>query len=139
MNILFLELAKIINNSEVNIFEQKKIEGKIYNVNHSYVENINKLIKQFKINIDDNFVKELALLENMDGFGSFSLEFITEVLDLINNKNKTFHEALEELEYYSKYLNMPAYDYLPPLEPTKADIKWLQENISYFDTKHLFY
>ena len=47
MNILFLELAKIINNSEVNIFEQKKIEGKIYNVNPSYVENINKLVKEF--------------------------------------------------------------------------------------------
>lgn len=47
MNILFLELAKIINNSDVNIFEQKKIEGKIYNVNPSYVENINKLVKEF--------------------------------------------------------------------------------------------
>lgn len=34
---------------------------------------------------------------------------------------------------------MPTYSYLPPLESTKADIKWLQENISYFDTKHLFY
>ena len=47
MNILFLELAKIINNSEINIFEQKKIEGKIYNVNPSYIENINKLVKEF--------------------------------------------------------------------------------------------
>jgi CRISPR-associated endonuclease Csn1 len=105
----------------------------------SRVESINKLIKQFNINIDNSFVDELSLLENMDGFGSFSLEFITEVLELINNKNKTFHEALEALEYFSKYLNMPSYDYLPPLEPTKVDIKWLEENISYFDTKHLFY
>lgn len=47
MNILFLELAKVINNSEVNIFDQKKIEGKIYNVNPSYIENINKLVKEF--------------------------------------------------------------------------------------------
>ncbi|MDY3204180.1 MAG: type II CRISPR RNA-guided endonuclease Cas9 [Arcobacter sp.] len=107
--------------------------------NSSRIENISKLVKQFNLIIDNSFIEELALLENMDGFGSFSLEFITEVLDLINNKNKTFHEALENLEYFSKYLDMPTYDYLPPLEPTKADIKWLQENISYFDTKHLFY
>lgn len=107
--------------------------------NSSRIENISKLIKQFNLIIDDSFTQELALLENMDGFGSFSLEFISEILDLINNKNKTFHEALENLEYFSKYLDMPNYDYLPPLEPTKADIKWLQENISYFDTKHLFY
>lgn len=107
--------------------------------NSSRIENINKVINKFNLDIDNSFVQELSLLENMDGFGSFSLEFITEVLKLINNKNKTYHEALEELGYFSKYLNMPNYDYLPPLKPTKADIKWLQKNISYFDTKHLFY
>ena len=47
MNILFLELAKVINNSATNIFDQKKIEGKVYNVNPSYIENINKLVKEF--------------------------------------------------------------------------------------------
>ena len=47
MNILFLELAKVINNSSTNIFDQKKIEGKVYNVIPSYIENLNKLIKEF--------------------------------------------------------------------------------------------
>lgn len=47
MNVLFLELAKVINNSSTNIFDQKKIEGKIFNVNPGYVENINKLVKEF--------------------------------------------------------------------------------------------
>lgn len=47
MNILFLELAKVINNSSTNVFDQKKIEGKVYNVNPSYIENLNKLIKEF--------------------------------------------------------------------------------------------
>lgn len=126
-------------NTQNDFYNEVLLELYYFKNTSSRVENINKLIKQFSININNSFVEELALLENMDGFGSFSLEFITEVLDLINNKNKTFHEALEELEYFSKYINMPSYDYLPPLEPTKADIKWLQENISYFDTKHLFY
>ena len=122
-----------------DFYNQVLLELYYFKNNSSRIENITKVINKFNLDINNSFVEELVLLENMDGFGSFSLEFITEVLDLINNKNKTFHEALEELEYYSKYLNMPAYDYLPPLEPTKADIKWLQENISYFDTKHLFY
>ncbi|MDY0052092.1 MAG: type II CRISPR RNA-guided endonuclease Cas9, partial [Aliarcobacter sp.] len=122
-----------------DFYNQVLLELYYFKNNSSRIENITKVINKFNLDINNSFVEELALLENMDGFGSFSLEFITEVLDLIYKKNKTFHEALEELEYFSKYLNMPSYDYLPPLEPTKADIKWLQENISYFDTKHLFY
>lgn len=47
MNILFLELSKIINNSTANIFDQKKIEGKVYNTNPEYIANVNKLVKQF--------------------------------------------------------------------------------------------
>ena len=128
-----------IQDTQNDFYNKVLLELYYFKNNSSRIENINKLIKQFNLIIDNSFVEELVLLENMDGFGSFSLEFITEVLDLINNKNKTFHEALENLDYFSKYLNMPTYDYLPPLEPTKADIKWLQENISYFDTKHLFY
>lgn len=47
MNILFLELAKVINSSSSNIFDQKKIEGKVYNVNPDYVRNVNKLVEEF--------------------------------------------------------------------------------------------
>ena len=107
--------------------------------NSSRVENIEKLIEKYNFDLEDSFIQELAVLNNMDGFASFSLEFTNEVLNLINKENKTHHEALKSLGYFSKYLKMPSYDYLPPLEPTKADIKWLQSNISYFDTTHLFY
>ncbi len=107
--------------------------------NSSRVEHINKLIEKYDLTFEDDLVQSLAILENMDGFASFSLEFINEVLEIIKTEDKAYHEALESLGYFSKYLDMPTYDYLPALEPTKADIKWLEENISYFDTKHLFY
>ena len=105
----------------------------------SRVKYITKIIEKYRLNLSDDFLNEVASLENMDGFGSFSLRFINEVLEVMNTQNKKYHEALESLGYFSKYLDMPKYDYLPPLEPTNADIHWLQENIAYFDTKHLFY
>jgi CRISPR-associated endonuclease Csn1 len=105
----------------------------------SRVEHIEKLIKKYDLSLDRNFAKELATLDGIDGFGSLSLEFINEVLEVIKKEDKTHYEALESLGYFSKYIDMPTYDYLPPLEPTKADIKWLQENLPYFETKHLFY
>lgn len=45
MNILFLELEKVINNSTVNLFNQRTIEGTVYNTTPDFVENLNKLIK----------------------------------------------------------------------------------------------
>ena len=95
-----------IQDTQNDFYNKVLLELYYFKNNSSRIENINKLIKQFNLIIDNSFVEELVLLENMDGFGSFSLEFITEVLDLINNKNKTFHEALESLEYFSKYLNL---------------------------------
>lgn len=86
----------------------------------------------------DGFVNDMARVLNIDGFASFSRKFAQEVLPKIR-AGLTFSEALEEMGYYDKYLNMPAYDYLPPLNPTKADIEWLKAHIPYFDTRHLYY
>ncbi|MDZ7819711.1 MAG: hypothetical protein U5K55_14370 [Aliarcobacter sp.] len=79
-------------NTQNDFYNQLLLELYYFKNNSSRIENIGKLIKQFNLIIDENFTQEIALLENMDGFGSFSLEFITEVLDLINNKNKTFQK-----------------------------------------------
>jgi len=103
------------------------------------VEKINILIENYGSHINKDFAEEVSSLHGMDGFGRFSMEFIREVLNLMSEKNIGHHDALDDLGYFCKYTSMPSYKYLPPLEPTKADIKWLQENISYFDTKHLFY
>jgi CRISPR-associated endonuclease Csn1 len=105
----------------------------------SRVERIDKLCTKYKRPLEKEAIDEMSYLENMDGFASFSLKFTDEVLSVMKNENKTHHEALEKLGYYSKYLDMPVYDYLPPLNPTKADIEWLKKNLSYFDTTHLFY
>lgn len=111
-----------------------------YFKNHSSrVEHIYKIVKKYDLKLDENFTQELANLTNMDGFASFSLEFTNEVLEIMKIEDKMHSEALESVGYYSKYLGMPTYDYLPPLNPTRKDIEWLKENISYFDTKHLFY
>ncbi|HES60025.1 MAG TPA: type II CRISPR RNA-guided endonuclease Cas9 [Caldithrix sp.] len=96
-------------------------------------------IKEHKYTVADTFIDEVASLEEMDGFGSFSLKFINEVLEQVDQQGKTYHEALESLGYFSKYVGMPAYDYLPPLEPTEKDIKWLQNHLQYFQRSHIFY
>ncbi len=105
----------------------------------SRVEHIIKKINKHDMTLDENFVKTMAKLENMDGFASFSLEFTSEVLEKMKKEEKTHHDALESLGFYSKYVGMPTYDYLPPLEPTKADIEWLEKNLNYFKSEHLFY
>ncbi len=139
-------ILEILNQYEVDFqdkdnefYNEILLELYYYKNYSSRKEHIQKHIDKYELNFDDAFVESMANLENMDGFASFSLKFTNEVLELMNRDSKTHHEALESLGYYSKYLNMPTYDYLPPLEPTKADIEWLQKNISYFESKHLFY
>ena len=111
-----------------------------YYKNHSSrVEHIDDIIKKYNIDVESSFIEDVAKLTYMDGFSAFSLKFASEVLVLMNKKEKIHSEALDLLGYNSKYLDMPSYDYLPPLEPSKADIEWLQKNIPHFETKHLFY
>ena len=54
-------------------------------------------------------------------------------------KGTLYHTALEELGYFKRYTKMEAYDYLPPLNPSKEDIKWLEKNIKNFKADELFY
>jgi CRISPR-associated endonuclease Csn1 len=109
-----------------------------YKNGSSRVNELRKLFEKYSKSLEE-LVNELASLEHIDGFAAFSLKFTIEILELMEKESKTHHEALELLGYYSKYLKMPKYNYLPPLEPTKKDIEWLQKNIEYFQTSHLFY
>ena len=139
-------ILEILNQYEVDFqdkdnefYNEILLELYYFKNNSSRKIHIEKKIQKYGLTHDDEFIEKLAHLENMDGFASFSLKFTNEVLELMSKESKTHHEALESLGYYSKYLNMPTYDYLPPLEPTKADIEWLKKNIEHFESKHLFY
>lgn len=105
----------------------------------SRIEHISKIVNKYNLNLKDDFLDEVSSLDGMDGFGSFSLRFINEILELMKNQNKTYYEATNTLGYDSLYVGMPKYDYLPPLEPTEHDIKWLKDNLSYFKKEHIFY
>ncbi len=126
-------------NTQNKFYNEVLLELYYYKNHSSRVEHINKIIQKYNVAVDDSFVEDVARLTHMDGFGRFSLKFANEVLEIMNKKGKIHSEALDSLCYNSKYLAMPSYDYLPPLEPSKADIEWLQKNISYFKTEHLFY
>jgi len=140
------QILKLLQEYEVDFrgddnafYNEILLELHYFKNNSSRVEHIKKILEKYESNLDDEFIQEISLLEHMDGFASFSLEFTNEVLDVMKSEGKTHHEALEKLGYYSKYLKIPKYDYLPPLEPTKKDIKWLEENVKGFEVKHLFY
>jgi len=104
----------------------------------SRIEHIKTVAKNYDKDIEEDFVHELSLLDGLDGFGKFSLRFINEILELVE-QGKRIHEAQESIGYFSQYVGMPTYNYLPPLEPNEDDIKWLTENIPYFKKEHLFY
>jgi len=139
-------ILEVLNSYEID-FEDKEndfyndvlLELYYFKNESSRVEHIKKQIEKYELNLDGEFAHSLVALDNMDGFASFSLKFTNEVLAVMKKEHKTHHEALESLGYYSKYLNMQTYDYLPPLEPTKKDIEWLEKNIEGFESKHLFY
>jgi len=126
-------------NADNNFYNEILLELYYYKNYSSRVEHITKIVKKYNLELDDSFSKEVAKLKYMDGFASLSLKFANEVLNSMNKDLKIHSEALNSLGFNDKYIGMPSYDYLPPLEPTKADIKWLQKNISYFETNHLFY
>lgn len=102
-------------------------------------EHISQILQKYGINLNNDFLEDISSLEGVDGFGSFSLRFINEILEVMNNENKTYYEATNSLGYDSLYVGMPKYDYLPPLEPAEHDIKWLKEKLPYFKKEHLFY
>ena len=124
-------------NEKRDLYEQLCLILSYYKNSSSRKEHIEKTIT-FDFEEKEFFIKEVITITSIDGFARFSQKFSQEILENMQ-KGSTFSEALEELNYFDKYLNMPTYNYLPPLNPTKADIKWLHDNIPYFDEKHLFY
>ncbi|MCK9161971.1 MAG: type II CRISPR RNA-guided endonuclease Cas9 [Arcobacter butzleri] len=125
------------------IFKNEEFYTKILEVLHYYVgtnqikDEIKKLNKENILN-DEQIEKISNLNKAKSSYLSFSLKFINQILDKMK-KGTLYHTALEELGYFKRYTKMEAYDYLPPLNPSKEDIKWLEKNIKNFKADELFY
>jgi len=140
----FRELSAIFKQYNVDFYTEYRDFFEKALLILSYYKNISKRVEELqksfsgKFEPKNEFINEIAKVSSIDGFGSFSVRFAKMVLEKMEQGN-IFSEALENLDYFDKYLGMPAYDYLPPFNPTQADIKWLKKDLPYFDTKHLYY
>ena len=102
MNVLFLELSKVINTNIDNIFTNSTINGKLYNFNEEFISNINKLITEF------DFRSELMfgfceIVKGCGELGYVSLKEIEELNEIyfiwVKKINKKLNEAKKELGY----------------------------------------
>lgn len=142
---LHSQLLEIFRNANIDIFEKHrnlytKILEKIY-----YFVNKEQIVKEIKNldtqNIlDDETIKKLSNVDkgNKESYASFSLLFIDEILQKLR-VGMNYQDSLIQLGYFRKYLDITPYDYLPPLNPSKDDITWLEKNVKNFKVEHLFY
>lgn len=142
---LHFQLLEIFRKSSLDIFEKDKVlYTQIIEKIHYYVnkEQIFKKIKEIdnlKL-LNDEIITSLSKVNKgtKDSYSSFSLFFIDEILQKMR-EGKAYHDSLTDLGYFKKYLEVEPYTYLPPLNPSDDDIKWLEENIESFKREHLFY
>lgn len=99
MNVLFLELQKVINNSSVNLFNQRTVEGTVYNTNPSFVNNLNKLIKDH----------ELYLVLTSHCKGSIAHEDVLYVLNSLGIDSNRFLATLFEDDSAEKMKRIQTY------------------------------
>lgn len=129
---------------DIDIFKKEfDFYCNVLNIMHNYA-NISQ--REEKINaINNNLlsketIKKLANAKKGSGglYSSFSAKFASEILLFMRDGEK-YQNSLEKLGFFSKYLNMKPYSYLPPLDPSKQDIEWLKKHVQGFETKHIFY
>lgn len=142
---LHTQLLEIFRNANIDIFEKHKaLYTKILEKIHYFVnkEQIVKEIKKVDIEniLDDVTVEKLSNVNkgNKGFYASFSLFFIDEILQKLR-AGESYQNSLTQLGYFKKYLDITPYDYLPPLNPSSDDIKWLEKNVKNFKVEHLFY
>lgn len=143
---LHTKLLQIFKEANIDIFDKHRdLYTKVLEKIHYFV-NKEQIAKEIKEKVDtqkllsDEVIEKLSKVDKgtKESYASFSLLFIDEILQKLKD-GKSYHDSLSELGYFKKYLNMKAYDYLPPLNPSFDDIKWLEKNISNFKREHLFY
>ncbi|RXJ66197.1 type II CRISPR RNA-guided endonuclease Cas9 [Halarcobacter ebronensis] len=142
---LHTQLLEIFKTVNIDIFEKHRdLYTKILEKIHYFVnkDQIVKEIKKADIQniLSDETIERLSKVDKgtKESYSSFSLLFIDEILQKLRD-GKTYQDSLTQLGYFRKYLDITPYDYLPPLNPSKEDIKWLEKNIKNFKVEHLFY
>jgi CRISPR-associated endonuclease Csn1 len=142
---LHKQILEIFRDTNIDIFEKHRdLYTKILEKIHYFVnkDQIVKEIKKVDIQniLDDETIDKLSKVDkgNKESYASFSLLFIDETLEKLRC-GETYQDSLTQLGYFRKYLDITPYDYLPPLNPSKEDIKWLEKNIKNFKVEHLFY
>lgn len=142
---LHTQLLEIFKNANIDIFEKHRdLYTKILEKIHYFVnkEQIVKEIKKVDMEklLDDKTIKKLSNVDkgNKESYASFSLLFIDEILQKLRS-GESYQDSLTQLGYFRKYLDITPYEYLPPLNPSKEDIKWLEKNVKNFKVEHLFY
>jgi len=142
---LHKQILEIFKNTKIEIFEKDRdLYTKILEKIHYFV-NKEQIVKELnKLNtrqlLDDETIDKLSKIDKgtKESYASFSLLFINALL-IKMKEGKNYQDSLTELGYFRKYLNIKPYDYLPPLNPSKDDIKWLEKNVKNFNREYLFY
>lgn len=137
-----LEIFKTVN---IDMFEKHRdLYTKILEKIHYFVnkEQIVKEIKKVDTQniLDDETIEKLSKVDkgNKESYASFSLLFIDDILQKLR-AGINYQDSLTQLGYFKKYVGIEAYDYLPPLNPSQDDIKWLEKNVKNFKVEDLFY
>jgi len=119
-------------------FYSKLLETLHYFVSKEQIKNEIKKLNSKNILSDEQIEKIASINKSTSSYLSFSLKFINEILEKMRN-DIDYNTSLTELGYFKRYTNMKAYDFLPLLNPSKDDIKWLEKNIPNFNPQELFY
>jgi CRISPR-associated endonuclease Csn1 len=142
---LHAQLLEIFKSTNIDIFEKNRdLYTKILEKIHYFVnkEQIVKEIKKVDIEniLSDETIEKLSKIDkgNKESYASFSLLFVDEILQKLRT-GESYQNSLTQLGYFRKYLDITPYDYLPPLNPSSDDIKWLERNVENFKVEHLFY
>lgn len=135
------DLLEII--SYESILKNYDFYSSILEVLHYYVSQSQIVDELIKINTksilsEEQIEKISEINKSKSHYMSFSLKFIEEILEKLKD-GLSYQDAISALGYFNRYIDMKPYSYLPPLNPSENDIKWLEENVENFKKEHLFY
>ncbi|QKF72642.1 CRISPR/Cas system-associated RNA-guided endonuclease Cas9, type II-C [Aliarcobacter faecis] len=130
-----VDFETILKNEE---FYSKLLEVLHYFVSEQQIKDEIKKLNKENILSEEQIDKIANINKAKSSYLSFSLKFIDEILQKLKN-DISYQTCLEELGYFKRYTQMEAYNYLPPLNPSIEDIKWLEKNVKNFKSEQLFY